>query len=102
MGLGVLGTLVPLYEKSYGPSWKTNGFLKLSQAFTLLKSSLQGPWVRCERLKAAYLAAWFLLNFTQGLLPSLIFRPDNFSYAIVPLIGAYERTSLLCLTLGLG
>jgi hypothetical protein len=30
MGLGLLGTLAPSYEKSYSPSWKTNGFLNLS------------------------------------------------------------------------
>jgi hypothetical protein len=29
MGLGLLGTLAPLYRKSYSPSWKTNRFLNL-------------------------------------------------------------------------
>jgi hypothetical protein len=87
MGLGLLGTLAPPYGKSYSPSWKTNGFLNLSQAFTLPKSPLKDSWVCYERLTAAHLPAWVLLNFTQGPFPSLIFRPDNFSYAMVPLTG---------------
>jgi hypothetical protein len=75
IGLGLLGMLVPLSGKSYSPSWEANGFLNLSWAFALPKSPLQDCW------------AWVLLNFTQGPFPSLIFRPDNFSYAMVPLTG---------------
>jgi hypothetical protein len=87
IGFGLLGTLAPPYGKSYSPSWKTNRFLNLSQAFTLPKSPLKDSWVCYERPTAAHLPAWVLLNFTQGPFPSLIFRPDNFSYAMVPLTG---------------
>jgi hypothetical protein len=87
MRLGLLGTLAPPYGKSYSPSWKTNGFLNLSRAFTLPKSPLKDSWVCYERPRAAHLPAWVLLNFTQGSFPSLIFRLDNFFYAMVPLTG---------------
>jgi hypothetical protein len=87
MGLGLLGTLAPLYGKSYSPSWKTNRFLNLSREFTLPKSPLKDSWVCYERPTAAHLLAWVLLNFTQGPFPLLICRPDNFFYAMVPLTG---------------
>jgi hypothetical protein len=87
IGFGLLGTLAPPYGKSYSPSWKTNRFLNLSRAFTLPKSPLKDSCVCHERLTAAHLLTWVLLNFTQGPFPSLIFRPDNFSYAMVPLTG---------------
>jgi hypothetical protein len=73
IGLGLQGTLVPLYGK-------TNGFLNLSQAFALPKSPIQDSWVCYERLTAAHMLAWVLLNFTEGSFPFLIFRPDNFTY----------------------
>jgi hypothetical protein len=87
MRLGLLGTLAPPYGRSYSPSWKTNGFLNLSWAFTLPKSPLKDSWVCYERSTATHLPAWVLLNFTQGPVPLLIFRPDNFSNAMVPLTG---------------
>jgi hypothetical protein len=87
MGLGRLDMLAPLHGKSYSPSWKANGFLNLSQAFTLPKSPLKDSWVCYERPTAAHLPAWVLLSFTQGPFPLLIFRPDNFSNAMVPLTG---------------
>jgi hypothetical protein len=86
MGLGLLGTLAPHYGKSYSPSWKTKGFLNLSPEFTFPKSPLKDSWVCYERPTATHLPALVLLNFTQVAFPSLIFRPDNFSYAMVPLI----------------
>jgi hypothetical protein len=85
MGLVLLGTLVPLYGKSYSPSWKTNGILNLFQAFALPKSPLNDSWVCYERPGAAHLLSWVLLNFTQDPFLSLIFRADNFSFAMVPL-----------------
>jgi hypothetical protein len=84
---GLLGTLAPPYGKSYSPSRKTNGFLSLSRAFTLPKSPLKDSWVCYERLTSTHLPTWVLLNFTQGPFPLLIFRLDNFSYAMVPLTG---------------
>jgi hypothetical protein len=87
IGLGLLGMLVPLHGKSYSPSWKTNRFLNLSWAFSLPKSPLKDSCICFERPTATHLLAWVLLNFTQGPFPSLIFRPDNFSYAMVPLTG---------------
>jgi hypothetical protein len=41
IGLSLLGTLIPLYGKSYSASWEANGFLTLSCEFALPKSSLQ-------------------------------------------------------------
>jgi hypothetical protein len=91
MGLGLLGTLAPPYGKSYSPSWKTNGFLNLSRVFPIPKSPLKDSWVCYERPTAAHLQAWVLLNFTQRPSPSFIFRPDNFSYAMVPLTGVPRK-----------
>jgi hypothetical protein len=91
MRLGFLGTLVPLYGKRYSPSWKTTGFL--NQSWALLKSPLQDSWVCYEWLTDAHLPSWVLLNFTQGPFPSLIFRPDNFTYALAFLTGVTWRNN---------
>jgi hypothetical protein len=64
-----------------------NQWVLKSQAFTLLKSPLKDSWVCYEKPTAAHLPPWVLLNFTQSPFPLLIFRPDNFSYAMVTLTG---------------
>jgi hypothetical protein len=60
-----------------------NQWVLKSQPFTLPKSPLKDSCVCYERPTAAHLPAWVLLNFTQCPFPSLIFRPDNYSYAMV-------------------
>jgi hypothetical protein len=68
MRLGLLGTLAPPYGRRYSPSWKTNGFLNLSQAFTLPKSPLRTPEfaMRDQQCSSASMGP---IKFHSGFLP---------------------------------